>query len=79
MLTLIKEEKARLQRLNTDRATIEALKKLFLNAFTNKSHGADVNVLAAERLAIELLGEAFKELSRIQSDTDEKEIGTNII
>lgn len=66
MLNLTRQEQGRLQKLNEDEQLVEALKKFFLSSFTKKTVSSDVQTLAAERMAIELLHEGFKELSRIR-------------
>ncbi len=79
MLDLNQEDKGRLRNLNNDVKMIESLKKLFLNAFIKVSDPSSVEVLAAERKAIEYLQDAFKELARIRPDETEPRQGENIV
>ena len=79
MLDLNQEDKGRLRNLNNDVKMIESLKKLFLNAFIKVSDPSSVEVLAAERKAIEYLQDAFKELARIRPDETEPNRKENIV
>ena len=80
LLNLSQEERARLERLNKDIATVEGLKKLFLNACTKQIYlKSDVDVLAAERIAIEMVNDGFKELARIRPDTTEPARKENLV
>jgi len=67
-LPLFPEEKERLKRLSQDKSVVFALKKLFLNNSIDILNDNDVNLLAADRLAIEIIKQAFHELEIIQSD-----------
>jgi len=78
LLQLTQEERGRLERLNKDRATIESLKKLFLNCYIKKA-SINEGVLAAERIAIDLLQDAFKELSHIKPDNTEPVERENLV
>lgn len=79
MLVLSEQEKARLRKLNQDMSTVESLKKLFLNAFIKKTAMPNTEVLAAERIAIELLGKGFEELARIQPKEEKRDTAENIV
>ena len=57
---LTNDEKSRLQRLNQQKETVFALKKLFLSVCVKKP---------ASNEAIEKVSEAFHDLEKIQSDT----------
>ena len=57
MITLYKEESARLITFSKDSVVVEALKKLFLNCFIRGK---------ASALDIELLDKAFKDLEHLQ-------------
>ena len=78
LLNLSQEERARLERLNKDIATVEGLKKLFLNSYI-KEASTQEGVLASERIAIDLLQDAFKELARIRPDTTEPARKENLV
>lgn len=67
LLPLTNEEKGHLQRLNKNQPVIFALKKLFLNEIVGAKQG-DVQLLAAERIAMKYIEAVFHELSTIQPD-----------
>ena len=69
MLPLLQEEKARLKRLNQDKSAIFALKKLFINVASERPSSYEVNFLAAQRIAINMLYDVFHDLESIQPDT----------
>lgn len=69
LLPLSSDEQERLRRLNQDKATTFALKKLFLNNCIDNLNNGDVNLLAADRLAIEIIKQAFHQLEVIQPDS----------
>ena len=69
LLPLTNDEKERLKRLNQDKAVMFALKKLFLNNCIDIINPGDVNLLAADRLAIEIIKQAFHEIEIIQPDS----------
>ena len=69
LFPLTSDDKERLKRLNQDKATTFALKKLFLNNCIDNLNNGDVNLLAADRLAIEIIKQAFHELEIIQPNT----------
>ena len=66
MITLTTEDCIRLKRLQQDQATLIALKKLFMNQCINTHVNGDVQTLAAERVAIEVIKQAFYSLSMIE-------------
>ena len=69
LLPLSPDEHERLRRLNQDKATTFALKKLFLNNSIDILNNGDVNLLAADRLAIEIIKQAFHQLEIIQPES----------
>ena len=67
MLNLSSQELNRLSKLNQDKATIEALKKLFLNAYIKSEQDSSENK-AACYIAIQSLENVFKSLNNIQPE-----------
>ena len=68
---LTAEDKGQLKRLNDNKLVIFALKKLFLNIAIKSKPPIDINVLAAERIAIDIVQDVFHQLSVIQPDSRE--------
>ena len=68
MFPLSQEDKSNLKRLNDNKSAVFALKKLFLNTALKSTLPADVQTLAAERIAIDIIKDAFHQLSIIQPD-----------
>ena len=54
--------------MNDNKSAVFALKKLFLNTALKSTLPADVQTLAAERIAIDIIKDAFHQLSIIQPD-----------
>lgn len=75
---LTKEDKNQLKRLNDNKPVISALQKLFLNAATKTKLPPDVNVLAAERIAINIIQDAFNQLKAIQLDNSKSSVEENL-
>ena len=76
-------EKEKLKRFLNDKVMSKAVYDLLLASFlaprVQKSMDADVMILAASRLAIDLLGEAWKELQKFKSEEEKEEkILTNL-
>lgn len=71
LFPLSSEDKGQLTRLNGNASLVFALKKLFLNAAIKSKLPSDVNVLAAERIALDIIQDAFHELSILQTDSRE--------
>ena len=67
IFTLTNEEKLRLQKLALDKTAVFALKKLFMNN-TLKNTVSDVQILAAERIALDIIKDSFETLENIQPD-----------
>ena len=65
---LTSEERVRLQKLGLDKTTVFALKKLFINTAMKGVIPPDVQVLAAERIALEVIRDSFRDLENIQPD-----------
>ena len=66
ILPLTTEDSIRLKRLQQDQVTLTALKKLFINQCINTNINSDVQTLAAERVAVEIIKQAFYNLSMIE-------------
>ena len=79
ILPLDANDKGHLKRLNDNKSAIFALKKLFLNVSTKSKLPADVNILAAERIAIDIIADAFHQLSVINPDTTHNEKKENVV
>ena len=79
ILPLLNEEKARLQRLNKDQGTVFALKKLFINVATERPASYEVNFLAAQRIALNMLYDVFHDLETIQPDTNGGRVEENVV
>lgn len=62
------QERAVLKNLNADKGKVAALKKLFLNVCFERPLSADVQVLAAERIAIGKIIDAFHDLEVIKPE-----------
>lgn len=75
---LLNEEKLRLQKLSQDKTAIFALKKLFMNTAL-KSPISDVQLAAAERLALVIIQDVFLQLEYIQPDNETEEKMKNLI
>lgn len=62
------QQKVKVQYFINDPQMSEAVYKVLQNAFLKKHLGPnDVNVLAAERLAVDFLNDAFKELEKFKN------------
>lgn len=76
---LTNDDKAQLKRLNDNQPLVYALKKLFLNCATKSTLPDDVNVLAAERIAIDIIQDTFHQLSNVQPDSNKGTKETNLV
>lgn len=61
-----------------DKATSDTVKKVLMDTFLKPKEKMDVNILAAERLAINLLNEAFQEMEHLREVDKEKINKSNI-
>jgi hypothetical protein len=70
-------EKNKIKRFLADKVMADTIEKIFLASFLKKSGNTDVQTLAAERIAINLLEEGFKDLRKYanQITRDEKQKG----
>lgn len=76
---LTSDDKAQLKRLNDNKPLIFSLKKLFLNVATKSKPPAEVNVLAAERIAIDIIQDTFHQLEVIQPDSRQGHKEENLV
>ena len=65
----MKDEK--LKRFARDEAMSSAVYDVLLQAFLKRTSPAEVQLLAAQMLAVEKLKEAWKELERYKEDTED--------
>ena len=79
MFPLTNEERLRLQKLVLDKTAVFALKKLFMNTAMKGVIPPDVQVLAAERIALEVIRDSFRDLENIQPDNSVDERIGNLI
>ena len=79
LFPLTNDERSRLQRLNQQKDVVFALKKLFLNVIADKPFSAEVQELAAERIALELIKQAFHDLEVIQPDNQTGRLEENLV
>lgn len=61
----------RIARFMMDKDTAEAVRDHITMTFLRKRSGDDVHIKAAERVAIDLLFEAWKELEKVQLQKEE--------
>mgnify|MGYP001608752051 CR=1 FL=1 len=76
---LTADDKGQLKRLNDNKLLVFALKKLFLNVATKSKPPADVNVLAAERIALDIIQDVFSKLETLQPDSREGTKEENLV
>lgn len=62
----------KLKRFSNDRLMNEAVHFLLLQSFLKPRKGADVHELAASRIAIDMLQDAWKDLERYKQDDEAK-------
>jgi len=58
---------AKIKRFLADQEMSETVKRVIRDSFLKPREKSDVYILAAERIAIELLNEAFKDLERARN------------
>ena len=76
---LSNDDRGKLQRLNKQPDVVFALKKLFLNTATKGTLPDNVQTLAAERIAIDIVTDAFHKLETIQPDTQTGKQNINLV
>ena len=64
---------AKLEKFANDSTMLEAVKYVFFGSFLKPKKETDVQYLAASRIAIDLMNDAFKELERYKESPPEKE------
>lgn len=79
MFPLDDNDKGHLKRLNENKSAIFALKKLFLTTATKSNLPNDINVLAAERIAIDIITDVFRELVNIREDVSGSAQNKNMV
>ena len=72
LFQLSNDDRGKLQRLNKQQDIVTTLKKLFLNVATKGTLPDNVQVLAAERIAIDIIEDAFHQLEVIQPDPENR-------
>lgn len=77
MLPLYPEETMRLKRI--DNNTLFALKKLFINATFTSTDNVDVNHLAAQRIAMDMIKDTFHYLETLPADTTQRDVSGNMV
>ena len=65
LFILSEYDKKKLERLGKQQETVSSLKKLFLNTATKGTIPPDVQTLAAERIAIDIIHDVFLSLIHI--------------
>ena len=80
LIELTKDEEGRLKRLASDKQTVAALKKLFLDCCIGKPATDNVQVLAGQRLAIEDIRFAFTQLESLRlKEEAERDYKENVV
>ena len=80
MMPLTEDEKGRLESLAKQKELVFALKKVFLNTVTKGSvMTKDTQWLAAERIAIDLIKDAFHQLENLRPDTNISSNSKNMV
>lgn len=73
------DEKSRLQRLNQQKEVVIALKKLFLNTALKGTIPDNVQTLAAERVALDIIQDAFRQLETMQPEIQRGIVPENLV
>ena len=79
LFQLSNDDRGKLQRLNKQQDIVTTLKKLFLNVATKGTLPDNVQVLAAERIAIDIIEDAFHLLEIKRADSSENRPNVNTI
>ena len=75
----MKESKAKLEQFMKDERLVESVHSFLLTAFLKPKPRADVQMLAASRVAIDLLEEAWRELSKYKTGEEtETDLTANV-
>ena len=67
------EKQDKLKHFLNDQAMVKAVHGLLLRSFLKPSKERDVQSLAASRIAIDLLDDAWKELNKLRSDSERED------
>lgn len=71
-------KKEKLNQFSNDLAMNNAVKELLVSVILKPKGNKDVNYLASERIALDVINEAWKELDRFKPESDsESKINTN--
>lgn len=65
--------KEKIQRFLDDEAMEMAVYDTLMEVFTRKNQSGDVNLLASERIAINLIQDAWKEMRRLQREKKQEQ------
>ena len=76
---LTDEDKIRLKKLNQSKDTVYSLKKLFINAISERPTSNEVNFLAAQRIAFSMLYDIFHDLEVMHPDQTEEQTKNNLV
>ena len=76
---LSNDDRGKLQRLNKQPDVVFALKKLFLNTALKGTIPSEVQTLAAERICIDIIQDAFHKLETIQPDNSKDKQNINLV
>lgn len=79
MFELTQNEKEWLRKLNGDKNTLSALQKLFMRVCMSDNAEGDVQKLAAERVAQEIIKKSFYELSIMSPDSSPSVQNENLV
>jgi len=72
-------QKQKIKGFIADKTMSNAVKEVLRESYMKKSGATDVNTLAAERIAINLLEEGFRELKKHSNETERDEKVANQI
>ena len=76
---LTNEEKNRLQSLARQKEVVFALKKVFLNTAMKGEIPNDVQILAAERIALDIIQDTFHQLENLKPENGYSNNSENVI
>ena len=79
MFELTTEEKQKLKNVQADELAFLALKKFFLNETLRSSETKDINILGAERIALDIIKNIFGKLKGFQADEAYEQKKENIV
>lgn len=79
MFELSTEEKQKLKNIQADELAFLALKKFFFNEVLRESYAKDINILGAERMALDIIKNVFAKLLKFQADESYEQYRKNIV